>query len=137
MKSAHSAGKRDINHKIGRRLHHLRATRGLSMEALGDEIGVTFQQIQKYERGTNIVSPEKLVAFSRIFDVPVAYFFEEPSASEKRTVIDAGFMRLLARLQRISRERPKAIAVIHAIARVICKEIESGCSMPPKDRHKR
>tara|TARA_B100000427_G_scaffold267848_1_gene233643 strand:- start:558 stop:911 length:354 start_codon:yes stop_codon:yes gene_type:complete len=49
----------------------------MSQEKLGDAVGLTFQQIQKYERGANRIGASRLYMFSRILDVPVAYFFEE------------------------------------------------------------
>jgi len=50
---------------------------GLSQEKLGEQLGITFQQIQKYEKGTNRVGASRLQAISEILDVPVSYFFEE------------------------------------------------------------
>ncbi len=50
---------------------------GLSQDNLGKEIGVTFQQIQKYERGVNKVGAGRLYDFAKILNVPVNYFFEE------------------------------------------------------------
>ena len=49
----------------------------MSQEALGEAIGLTFQQVQKYERGANRVSSSRLFDLSRILDVPIAYFFED------------------------------------------------------------
>jgi transcriptional regulator with XRE-family HTH domain len=50
---------------------------GFSQEKLGAASGVTFQQIQKYERGANRIGASRLYAFSRVLDVPVAFFFED------------------------------------------------------------
>jgi len=44
---------------------------------LGDAIGVSFQQMQKYERGANRISASRLFALSRVFDVPIEYFFDD------------------------------------------------------------
>ena len=49
----------------------------MSQEKLGDAIGLTFQQVQKYERGTNRVGASRLFELSRVLDVPVAYFYDE------------------------------------------------------------
>jgi transcriptional regulator with XRE-family HTH domain len=62
---------------VGRRLRSRRTMLGMSQENLGDAVGVTFQQIQKYERGLNRIGSSRLYEFSRILNVPVAYFFEE------------------------------------------------------------
>ena len=56
---------------------------GLSQGALGDELGLTFQQIQKYEKGTNRVSASKLFEIGNVLGVPTSYFFEEMPGSGK------------------------------------------------------
>jgi transcriptional regulator with XRE-family HTH domain len=50
---------------------------GLSQEKLGEKLGITFQQIQKYEKGTNRVGASRLQAMSDALDVPVSYFFPD------------------------------------------------------------
>ena len=50
---------------------------GLSQEKLGEKLGITFQQIQKYEKGTNRVGASRLQAMSDALEVPVAYFFPD------------------------------------------------------------
>ena len=62
---------------VGNRLRFRRTLLGLTQERLGDEVGLTFQQIQKYERGANRIGASRLYQFSCILDVPVAYFFED------------------------------------------------------------
>lgn len=62
---------------VGKRLRARRTILGMSQESLGDSVGVTFQQIQKYEKGFNRIGSSRLYEFSRILNVPVAYFFEE------------------------------------------------------------
>jgi len=49
----------------------------MSQQKLGEAIGLTFQQVQKYERGTNRVGSSRMFELARVLDVPVAYFFEE------------------------------------------------------------
>lgn len=62
---------------VGKRLRLRRTILGLSQEAIGNAIGVTFQQVQKYERGVNRMGSSRLFEFSKILSVPVSYFFEE------------------------------------------------------------
>lgn len=50
---------------------------GLSQEKLGDAVGLTFQQIQKYERGANRIGASRLFQLSRVLDVPVSFFFDD------------------------------------------------------------
>jgi transcriptional regulator with XRE-family HTH domain len=54
---------------------------GLSQEKLGERLGITFQQIQKYEKGTNRVGASRLQAMSDALEVPVSFFFPEASTS--------------------------------------------------------
>ena len=61
---------------VGRRLRQKRTFLGLSQEAVGKQIGVTFQQIQKYERGINRMGASRLYDFSKALGVQVSYFFE-------------------------------------------------------------
>ena len=54
---------------------------GMSQERLAEAIGLTFQQVQKYERGANRVGSSRLFDLSRVLEVPIDYFFDEMSAS--------------------------------------------------------
>jgi len=62
---------------VGSRLRLRRTLLGLSQEALGEALGLTFQQIQKYERGTNRIGASRLFDMARALDVPVDYFYDE------------------------------------------------------------
>lgn len=66
-----------IDVHVGKRLRLKRTILGMSQEAIGNAIGVTFQQVQKYERGVNRMGASRLYDFSKILGVPVSYFFEE------------------------------------------------------------
>lgn len=69
-----------IDVHVGQRLRVRRTLLGMSQETLADAIGLTFQQIQKYEKGANRVSSSRLLDLSNVLDVTVSYFFEEMSA---------------------------------------------------------
>ena len=60
---------------VGSRLRTQRKQLRISQERLGKEVGVSFQQIQKYENGTNRIGAGRLAEISKVLDVPVAYFF--------------------------------------------------------------
>lgn len=62
---------------VGKRLRQRRTLLGLSQEKLAETMGVTFQQIQKYERGKNRISASRLFQLSRILEVHISYFFEK------------------------------------------------------------
>lgn len=79
----------------------------MSQEKLGTAVGLTFQQIQKYERGSNRIGSSRLFEFSKVLDVPVSYFFDEmPSnALSGRPMSAAGAKAGLARPPRPSSRR--------------------------------
>lgn len=61
---------------VGSRVRQRRKLLGLSQGELGDALGLTFQQIQKYERGANRIGASRLYQLSRILNVPIAFFFD-------------------------------------------------------------
>lgn len=61
---------------VGTRIRLRRKSIKMSQEQLGDQLGITFQQIQKYERGTNRVGASRLWGISKVLDVPVQYFYD-------------------------------------------------------------
>ncbi len=71
-----------IDVHVGKRLRLRRSMLGLSQERLGKEVGVTFQQVQKYERGSNRVGASRLFQFSKILKVSPNYFFEDAGGAE-------------------------------------------------------
>ena len=62
---------------VGSRIRLRRNMLGMSQEKLGESLGITFQQIQKYEKGTNRVGASRLQAIANILGAPVAFFFED------------------------------------------------------------
>ncbi|WP_337268018.1 helix-turn-helix domain-containing protein [Oryzifoliimicrobium ureilyticus] len=65
-----------IDIHVGSRIRLRRTMLGMSQEKLGESLGITFQQIQKYEKGTNRVGASRLQNISSILSVPVSFFFE-------------------------------------------------------------
>ena len=65
-----------IDRHVGSRVRMQRMMLGMSQEKLGDAIGLTFQQVQKYEKGANRISASRLQHIAHILNVPVAFFFE-------------------------------------------------------------
>jgi len=72
-----------IDVHVGSRLRLRRMLVGMSQEKLGDRMGLTFQQIQKYEKGANRIGASRLYHLSRILDVPVQFFFEDASRHDQ------------------------------------------------------
>ena len=66
-----------IDHGVGSRIAFLRAANGLSQSALASALGVSFQQVQKYERGVNRIGASRLFDLGRVLDVPIGFFFDD------------------------------------------------------------
>ncbi len=70
-----------IDVHVGARVRLRRTLLGMSQEKLGEAIGLTFQQVQKYERGANRIGSSRLFDLSRVLDVPIEYFFGDMPAA--------------------------------------------------------
>ena len=82
---------------VGSRVRLRRMVIGMSQEKLGEKMGLTFQQIQKYEKGTNRIGASRLFQLSQILDVPVQFFFEDAplhAVTIRGMVPAAGFAEL-------------------------------------------
>jgi transcriptional regulator with XRE-family HTH domain len=66
-----------IDIHVGKRLRLRRTLLGMSQERLGESLGLTFQQVQKYERGANRIGSSRLFELGQILDVPVSFFFDD------------------------------------------------------------
>jgi transcriptional regulator with XRE-family HTH domain len=80
-----------IDVHVGRRLRLRRTLLGMSQERLGQLLGLTFQQIQKYERGVNRIGSSRLYELGQILDVPVSFFFDDmPDGEEAPELLASG-----------------------------------------------
>jgi transcriptional regulator with XRE-family HTH domain len=75
-------GPKPTDEYVGARIRMRRLMLAMSQTSLGDAVGLTFQQIQKYEKGTNRVSASRLQQFAEILDVPMSFFFEGGPAAQ-------------------------------------------------------
>ncbi|WP_375658674.1 helix-turn-helix domain-containing protein [Bartonella sp. MR30HLJHH] len=71
-----------IDISIGKRIRHRRISMGLSQKELGSYLGVSFQQIQKYEKGLNRVSAGCLLEIAQKLDVPISFFYADIAPKE-------------------------------------------------------
>lgn len=78
-----------IDCHVGSRVRAQRMLSGISQERLGEALGVTFQQVQKYEKGTNRISASRLQQIADLLDVDVSFFFQGASQS-KTALAEAG-----------------------------------------------
>jgi transcriptional regulator with XRE-family HTH domain len=98
--------------EVGQRIRAQRLIRKMSQEELGDSLGITFQQIQKYEKGANRVAAGRLIKIAEVLNMPVGFFLEGaagPAASANNDGVNsalsflktAGAVRLLRAYNRI------------------------------------
>jgi transcriptional regulator with XRE-family HTH domain len=84
MQSDESAERPEREHRpspidvhVGGRVRLRRTLMGMSQERLGEALGLTFQQVQKYERGVNRIGASRLFDLARVLDVPIGFFFDD------------------------------------------------------------
>jgi len=78
-----------IDRHVGARVRMRRMLVGMSQEKLGEALGLTFQQVQKYEKGTNRISASRLQQISEALNIPLAYFFKGAPVADG--AINGGF----------------------------------------------
>jgi len=86
--SKRGEGPNPIDIHVGQRLRLRRTLLGLSQETLGEAVGITFQQLQKYERGANRISASRLFNLSQVLGVPVTFFFDDLPVQEATLVAE-------------------------------------------------
>jgi transcriptional regulator with XRE-family HTH domain len=97
--------------EVGRRVRTMRILRHMSQTALGKILGITFQQIQKYENGKNRIAAGRLQRIGEIFEVPVSYFFgaTDGKAADTKKIMDflgtKHALRLLQAFDRIENHK--------------------------------
>lgn len=80
-----------IDAHVGTRVRLRRMLLGMSQEKLGEHLGLTFQQVQKYEKGVNRIGASRLFDLSRVLGVPVQFFYDEAPADVTDTGATLGF----------------------------------------------
>jgi transcriptional regulator with XRE-family HTH domain len=85
-----SGGPDPVDVQVGSRVRLRRNMLGMSQEKLGEALGLTFQQVQKYERGANRIGASRLYELSRVLDVPVQFFYDDTDPV-RAPAIPAGF----------------------------------------------
>ena len=80
-----------IDVQVGNRVRIRRMLIGMSQERLGDLLGLTFQQVQKYEKGVNRIGASRLFDLARVLAVPIQFFYDEAPAEQTETYSAPGF----------------------------------------------
>ncbi len=116
-----SRGPNSIDIHVGSRVRLRRNQLGLTLMTLAKAVGVTYQQLQKYERGVNRVGASRLFNLSRVLGVPISYFFEDlsPAAAGARKRRARGLSEVPAAvLEPDSLSKPETVELIRAYYRV-------------------
>jgi transcriptional regulator with XRE-family HTH domain len=79
-----------IDKHVGSRVRMRRLLLGMSQEKLGDALGITFQQIQKYEKGTNRIGASRLQQISGVLNAPVSFFFDDAPGDANQGFAEGG-----------------------------------------------
>lgn len=108
-----------VDAHVGQRVRMRRTLLGMSQERLGEAIGLTFQQVQKYERGSNRISAGTLYRLGQVLDVPVSFFFDcyddpqapaaKATAADNARLSDSSISRREARMLRLWRAAPEGV----------------------------
>jgi transcriptional regulator with XRE-family HTH domain len=130
----------DADRIVGSRIAALRAAQGISQTALGNALGVSFQQVQKYEKGRNRVGAGRLQAIADVLKVPVETFFARqprPDGSGSGVTAfleDPQVMELVMAFASIadSNTRTGILAVVKATASLQPRLAASGCEIPDR-----
>ncbi len=107
-----------IDIHVGERVRARRLLTGLSQDAFASKLGVTFQQVQKYEKGANRISASRLYRISKILNVPVSYFFDDMDGQEILSGLKREGLELVRAFNRIEKPstRKQVISLIHSLA---------------------
>lgn len=126
----------DLDVEIGARVRHIRKMRGLSQTDLGHAIGVTFQQVQKYERGSNRISSSALIFIARALEISPGVLLgeetEEGAAVDWRLLAEEGaheFMQAIGKIR-----SPEDRRIVYELAKSLAKNGEQRSAAIGEDQ---
>ena len=108
----------EVNQYAARVLRSLREKSGLSQTAVGDEIGISFQQVQKYEWNINRFSIGRCAQFAEFFSVPVTVFFPNAGAAFSDAPVPPTTMRIIKLLNKV---KPRYHDLVYAIVKAVAQ----------------
>lgn len=107
----------EVDLTVGRNVRRIRNMLGMSQEALAEKLGLTFQQVQKYEKGTNRISASKLVAISQALDCSIAQLFTDVETSTNTVPlphVSAAALKLASQFDKIASDTQR-----NAVAKLV------------------
>jgi transcriptional regulator with XRE-family HTH domain len=112
-----------VDGHVGQRLRIRRTLLGMSQEKLGEAIGLTFQQVQKYERGSNRISAGTLFRLGQVLDVPVNFFFDGFTEDGRKPAMSADSAFSAAATDSINRRDARLLRLWRAAPAPVADEI--------------
>lgn len=109
---------RDVDQYVARQMRALRVTMGITQEAIAKELGVTFQQVQKYEKGTNRVSAGRIFQFAVALDVSILALFPQQADYKPYEPIPPATVRLLRMIGQID---PQHYGELYTVLKALAK----------------
>lgn len=102
---------------VGERVRARRLLAGMSQDAFAARLGITFQQVQKYEKGTNRISASRLYRMALVLNVPIGYFFENLGSSALPNGLRREGLELVRAFNKIEepKTRKQVLALLHAL----------------------
>lgn len=106
-----------IDVHVGERVRARRLLAGMSQDAFAARLGITFQQVQKYEKGTNRISASRLYRMALVLHVPISYFFENLGSSSLPNGLRREGLELVRAFNKIDepKTRKQVLALLHAL----------------------
>lgn len=117
-------GPHPVDLHVGGRLKQIRGLRGLSQTNLADSVGLTFQQIQKYENGANRISASRLWEFAERLNVPISFFYDglDDSRDNIELEVDRMALELVRALQSIKDDEVRRR--LYELAKMVSKQTD-------------
>lgn len=129
-----------IDIEVGRRIRIQRMARGISQTELGEKVGVTFQQVQKYENGANRVGASRLTKIAKVLGVPVGTFFGGPgeadAAATEATRLDLEYLVMPGALRLLRAYGQIRESVLRRTIVTFVEKIAAGEAISRPDRRK-
>lgn len=112
IKRGRAGRKSEFDAEVGSRLRELRVSHGLSQGDLGKRIGVSFQQVQKYEKGVNAIASSRMRALCNVFNVTPNDLFDHDGNSKQVRHLSAGAIRVAMKFDELPQEQRRAVTLL-------------------------
>jgi transcriptional regulator with XRE-family HTH domain len=123
----------EIARLMGRRLRLRRKLLGFTQVTLAARLGVSFQQVQRYEKGLNQLTLTKLWRLSRLLNVPIGFWFDDLKGKKLRRQTASNPLAPLPELQRFMRLAPDVLAAMLALVKALLEEAKADAEKPPDE----